>query len=85
MNIWPVEKPQSGRYIKAGGVTVSYTFCCSVCEADEIFAANNLDQAMDFASNNGWRLSRDRGWTHKRCCRPLPNFKLSKESSQKLS
>jgi len=57
-----------------GQVKRLFMICCMVCKETEIDTANNIDQFIDKLSQpkDGWRLTRDQGWTHKKCCKMMP-------------
>jgi hypothetical protein len=67
-----LEKPTKGLMKAKGQFTMAFTVQCGVCDAHEVFSANNIDQAMRFAQENGWRISDSFGWVHCMCSRRMP-------------
>lgn len=68
-----------------GIVTRQFTVWCGVCEEWEMQSANHIDQFLDSISskNGNWRLTRDFGWTHKKCMRMMPTqLKLHERTTE---
>jgi hypothetical protein len=54
-----------------GNITRQFTVWCGICGDWEMESASGLDQFIASIEKN-WRLSREHGWVHKKCCKMMP-------------
>lgn len=54
-----------------GKITRLFLVVCYICEEKHIDFANNPEDFIQ-SIDKDWRLSREHGWTHKKCCKLMP-------------
>lgn len=53
-----------------GKITRLFRVCCSVCEQSHTGPGNTIDDFINDIDKQ-WRLSRNHGWVHRHCLKPL--------------
>jgi hypothetical protein len=54
-----------------GKITRYFLVCCSICNQTEFKPGNTIDDFIADIEKGQWRLSRDHGWVHRHCMKPL--------------
>jgi len=62
-----------------GRITTQFTVWCGACGDFRLEEAPNKDKFIEMIDKE-WRLSIERGWVHKKCCKMMPTMMKLKPS-----